>query len=112
MYYIILHFQKKNLRKSKLRLFSGLSQTSTNADAMAGNVAAVLNYGVNHPYGEIQTEDDVNNMTLENIKSYYNTYFKPNNAYLVIVGDITPAEAKGRCGEILFFLEEWRNTWN
>ena len=27
-------------------------------------------------------------------KKYYNTYFKPNNAYLTIVGDITAEEAK------------------
>lgn len=87
-------FPEEEFKKIKTQTISGLSQTATNADAMAGNVAAVLNYGTNHPYGEIQTEEDVNNMTLENIKSYYNTYFKPNNAFLIIVGDITPAEAK------------------
>jgi hypothetical protein len=27
-------------------------------------------------------------------KEYYNTYFKPNISYLVIVGDVTPARAK------------------
>jgi zinc protease len=36
----------------------------------------------------------VNNMTLEDCKAYYNTYFKPNTAYLVVVGDINLAEAK------------------
>ncbi len=87
-------FPEEEFKKIKTQTISGLSQTASNADAMAGNVAGVLNYGVNHPYGEIQTEDDVNNMTIENIKKYYNTYFKPNNAYLIIVGDVTPAEAK------------------
>ena len=87
-------FPEEEFKKIKTQTLSGLSQTATNADAMASNVAAVLNYGENHPYGEIQTEDDVNNMTIENIKSYYNTYFKPNNAFLIIVGDVTPAEAK------------------
>ena len=87
-------FPEEEFKKIKTQTISGLSQTASNADAMAGNVAGVLNYGANHPYGEIQTEDDVNNMTIENIKNYYNTYFKPNNAYLIIVGDVTPAEAK------------------
>ncbi|MFT6336503.1 MAG: zinc protease [Saprospiraceae bacterium] len=87
-------FPEEEFKKIKTQTLSGLSQTASNADAMAGNVAGVLNYGVNHPYGEIQTEDDVNNMTIESIKSYYNTYFKPNNAFLIIVGDVTPAEAK------------------
>jgi predicted Zn-dependent peptidase len=99
-------FPEAEFKKIKTQTISGLSQTATNADAMAGNVAAVLNYGVNHPYGEIQTEDDVNNMTLENIKSYYNTYFKPNNAYLVIVGDITPEEAKADAEK---YFSSWKS---
>ena len=84
-------FPEEEFKKIKTQTLSGLSQISSNADAMAGNVAAVLNYGTDHPYGEIQTEDDVNNMTIDNIKSYYNTYFRPNNAYLIIVGDVTLA---------------------
>ena len=63
-------FPEEEFKKIKTQTLSALSQTASNADAMAGNVAGVLNYGANHPYGEIQTEDDVNNMTLENIKSY------------------------------------------
>lgn len=87
-------FPEAEFKKIQTQTLSNLASSTTNADAMAGNVAAVVNYGVNHPYGEIQSEDDVNNMTLDNIKAYYNTYFKPNNAYLIIVGDITPDEAK------------------
>ena len=87
-------FPQEEFDKMKTQTLSGLANTKTNPDAMAGNVAAVLNYGMDHPYGEIQNESHVNNMTLEKCKSYYNDYFKPNNAYLVIVGDITPAEAK------------------
>jgi len=36
----------------------------------------------------------VENITLEQIKNYYTTYFRPNIGYLAIVGDITPKEAK------------------
>jgi zinc protease len=31
---------------------------------------------------------------LDDVKKYYNTYWKPNVAYLVFVGDITPANAQ------------------
>jgi predicted Zn-dependent peptidase len=34
------------------------------------------------------------NITIDDCKNYYQTYFKPNIAYLVIVGDITIKEAK------------------
>ncbi len=41
-----------------------------------------------HTYGEIETEQTVSAITIEDCRNYFNTYFKPNNAYLVIVGDI------------------------
>jgi len=87
-------FPEEEFKKMKTQTLSGLANVKTNPDAMAGNVASVLNYGKDHPYGEVQNESHVKNMTLDKCKSYYNDYFKPNNAYLVIVGDVTPAEAK------------------
>jgi len=57
-------------------------------------VQRVLLYGKDHPYGEIMTEETIDNVTLEDAKSIYTTYFKPNVAYLAVVGDITVDEAK------------------
>jgi len=34
------------------------------------------------------------NVQMENGKKYYNDFFKPNNAYLTIVGDVSLEEAK------------------
>ncbi|WP_316929214.1 insulinase family protein [Nitritalea halalkaliphila] len=51
-------------------------------------------YGDAHPYGEIQTEASLKNIEVADIKNYYNTYFRPNIAYMAVVGDITAAEAK------------------
>jgi len=87
-------FPKEEFDKLKTQTLSGLANVRTNPDAMVGNVASVLNYGKDHPYGEVQNESHVKNMTLDKCKSYYETYFKPNNAYLIIVGDVTPEEAK------------------
>lgn len=43
-----------------------------------------------HPYRipVIGFESDLENMSLEKVKSYYETYYSPANAILVIVGDI------------------------
>ena len=87
-------FPQEEFDKLKTQALSGLANVKTNANAMAGNVAAVVNYGADHPYGEIQTEADVQNMSLAKCKEYFNTYFKPNNAYLVVVGDVNPEDAK------------------
>lgn len=87
-------FPKDEFEKIRKRTASGLASSKTNPEAIASNIRSVVNFGPNHPYGEVQTEETIKNITVEDCINYYNTFFKPNNAYLVIVGDITPAEAK------------------
>ena len=73
---------------------SGLAASKENPEAIAANVQAALLYGKDHPYGELTTEETLDNIKLEDAHQYYNTYFKPNVAYLAIVGDITKKEAQ------------------
>lgn len=86
-------FPAEELDKAKRRAESGLASAKDNAEAIAGNVGNVLRYGKGHPYGENMTEATLANINLDQIKNYYGTYFKPNIAYLVIVGDIKKADA-------------------
>ncbi|GAA5036001.1 hypothetical protein GCM10011506_31440 [Marivirga lumbricoides] len=87
-------FPEDELEKLKKQTLSGLAASKDDPNAIASNVKGVVVYGKDHPYGEFTTEESVENITLEDTKKYYNTYFKPNIAYLAIVGDITPKEAK------------------
>lgn len=87
-------FPQEELDKAKKRALSNLKSLSTNPEAIAGRVSDVLLYSKNHPYGEVQTSAEVDNITLADCKKYYQDYFRPNISYLVIVGDITPDEAK------------------
>ncbi len=87
-------FKKDELDKMKKQAISGLESSSNNAEFMVGNVSKTTVYGAEHPYGEVMTRTTVNNITLDDCKNYYSTYFRPNVAYLAIVGDITLAKAK------------------
>ncbi|GAB4249562.1 MAG: hypothetical protein Tsb0034_28870 [Ekhidna sp.] len=87
-------FPQEELDKIKKQTISGLKASEEDPNSISGNVRSRLLYGADHPYGEIQTEDHVENITVEDIKAYYETYFMPNAAYLVIVGDINAKEAK------------------
>lgn len=87
-------FKQEELDKLKTQYISNIQSQKDDPDAIAGNVTRVLLYGKEHPYGEIMTEETVGNVTLEDTKNIYNTYFKPNVAYLAVVGDITLDEAK------------------
>ncbi len=81
-------FSQDELDKLKTQTLSGITAGKDNPNAIAANVRGALVYGKGHPYGEITTEKSVGSITLEDCKNYFNTYFKPGNAYLVIVGDV------------------------
>jgi zinc protease len=87
-------FKQVELDKLKKRTLSELEASANSPEAMLANVVSALNYGPNHPYGEIPTEETVSKITLEQCKKYYSTYFRPNVAYMAIVGDVTVAEVK------------------
>lgn len=82
------------LDKTIKRTLSGLETQKNEPDVMVRNVSNVVNFGTNHPYGEIPTEQTVKNITLAKCNQYYKTYFRPNVAYMAIVGDVTLAEIK------------------
>lgn len=51
-----------------------------------------------HPYSHptIGSMEDIDDASLEDVRSFFETYYMPNNAVLSIVGDITPDEAWAR----------------
>ena len=57
--------------------------------------AAFTVHGYHHtPIGSIE---DLNKATLQDVRDFFNTYYKPNNATLVIVGDFN-SDAGARLG--------------
>jgi zinc protease len=97
-------FPEDELEKNITQTITGLSTTRTDANAMASNISTVLVYGPDHPYGEVTTEESVSNIKRELLVDYYNTYFKPNKAYMVIVGDISKERAR-------ILMENYFSAW-
>ena len=87
-------FPQEELDKLKKQAISGLAASKDDPNAISRRLSSSLNYGAGHPYGEFETEATVKNIAVEDIRGYYNTYFKPNIAYLAIVGDISKKEAE------------------
>lgn len=88
------NFQQTDLDRLKKQTLSGLEAGKNDPGSMMNNVSSVVNYGADHPYGEVTTEATVNNITLADCNAYYRKYFRPNVAYMAIVGDIDLAKAK------------------
>ncbi len=79
----------ERLRKNRL---TELLQIRDQGPAIANLVFPAIIYGNVHPYGlaSIGTEASVKSLTSADLQSYYQTNFKPNNATLIIVGDVNP----------------------
>lgn len=99
-------FPQEELDKLKKQAISGLAASKDDPNAISSRLASSLNFGKDHPYGESESETTVNNITVEDIKTYYQTYFKPNIAYLAIVGDITKSEAEALVNKYFAKWEE------
>jgi zinc protease len=88
------NFTQDEFYKEKDKLIEGLKTQEKSVTAVAGRVERVLAYGRNHPSGEYLSEETINNVTLADIKDNYRTYFVPEHAYLVIVGDVKTKDVK------------------
>ncbi|MBM78657.1 MAG: peptidase M16 [Crocinitomicaceae bacterium] len=97
-------FPEDELEKKKKRQLSGLKSLKTNPSAIASRVEKVLKYGKNHPYGEVEKIEDINNISTDLCREYYETYFRPNISYLIIVGDIDLEKSKSLC-------EQYFGSW-
>ena len=87
-------FPEEELEKIRKQTISGLAANKEDPGAIAGNLNQKILYGSDHPYGEIQTEETTNNITIEDIRTYHSNFFKPNISYLAIVGDVDLKETK------------------
>lgn len=87
-------FTQEEFDKEKDKQIEGLKAGEKNVPAIAGRVRNVLAYGKTHPNGEFVTEETLKNVSLVDVKKHYTNFFSPNNAYLIIMGDIKFADAK------------------
>jgi len=85
---------QEELDKIKMQKISAIKASKEEPSSIINVLRKKLYYGEEHPYSESETEATIENITLELCKEYINTYFRPNIAYLAVVGDITKDEAK------------------
>ena len=88
------NFTQEEFDKEKDKLIEGLKTQEKSVTAVAGRVENVLAYGKDHPAGEYLSEATINNVSLADVKENYRSYFVPENAYLVIVGDVKYKDTK------------------
>jgi len=79
---------EEEFQKEKDKLLENLKTDEKSLDAVSGRVGGALSYGKDHVFGEYVTEETVNNVTFQDVLDLYKIRFAPNNADIVVVGDI------------------------
>ena len=83
------NFTQEEFDKEKAKLITGLKSQEKDVSSIASRLQYALAYGKQHPYGEFTTEASVNNVSLADVMKFYEEYFVPANAYLVVIGDVS-----------------------
>ena len=87
-------FDPEEFDKEKEKIITGLKSNEKSVESIAARLQRAVAYGTDHPYGEFETPESIEGIALEDVSAFYQKYFVPNNAYLVILGDVDLKEAK------------------
>jgi len=104
---LILHpaFPEKEFLRLQKERIAGIQREKVAPQAMALRVVPTLLYGAGHPYAVpftgTGTEASVSKMTREDLVKFHETWFKPNNATLLVVGDTSLTELKPKLEKLL-----------
>ena len=89
-------FPAAEVERQRASRLAQLVQQRENPAQLAGQITAAALYGDEHPYGytEIGTEGAVKAMTRDDMQQFWKQNFVPNNAALIVAGDISMTELR------------------
>ena len=87
-------FPQKEIKRVKALIKGALRQSEDDPAFVAEKAFREALYGKAHAYGRVVagTPESLDSITRKDIVRFYNTYYRPNNAILVVAGDITEEE--------------------
>ncbi len=97
-------FPQAEFDKLKKQSMAGLLQSLTSPGTVADRELTSAIYG-DSPQGRLTTMASLQSITLDDVKKWYESVYKPNNALLVLSGDVTPEQGKELAGKL---LADWK----
>ncbi len=97
-------FPQADFQRQQRQRLARIQREKVQPVQMALRVFPQLLYGTNHAYGNpltgSGTEASVSAMTRDDLVRFHRTWFKPNHATLVIVGDVSMAEIQPKLARL------------
>ncbi len=101
-------FPETDFKRLQDQQISAIQNEKKQPQSMVMRVMPELLYGKDHPYGMPMTgtgeEDALRSMTTADVQKFYETWLRPNNATIVVTGDISMPE-------LLAKLEQRFGSW-
>ncbi|MEO8337154.1 MAG: pitrilysin family protein [bacterium] len=102
---IVLHpaFPAADLERVRKARLTALQQQRDRGPAIADRAYAAALYGSDNAYGRplAGTELSIAALTRNDLMKFYGTFYRPNNATLLVVGDVKPDDIERRA-QVLF----------
>ena len=96
-------FAEEQLGKIRKQSLSALEAQKQEPAKLSAKLVGKLVYG-GHPYGNFSTPESVRAITRDDLVRFHSTHFRPNNATLAVVGDVS-------LKEILPLIEKTFGSW-
>jgi zinc protease len=89
-------FQQRELDRIRSQRLTQLIQERENPAQLVVRVFYKTMYGDKHPYGfvELGTEESIKGMSRDDLSSFWKSGYQPQNAVLVVAGDLNPAQLR------------------
>ena len=93
-------FTQEEFDNQKNLIKESLKTSEKDVSTAANRVQNFITYGSNHPNGEFISQASLDKASFNDAVDFYNNFSSPNNAYLVILGDIEFEEIKSKVTEL------------
>ena len=99
-------WDEKEFALTKAQTIETLKRTETTPSAIASSAFDKLIYGSDNILSNqaMGTQKSIENITLDDLKAYYDKYFSPSVAKIMVVGDVSKANAV----KLFNSLKEWK----
>jgi zinc protease len=96
-------FPQAEMDRLRIERQTLLTQMKDRPTAIADQAYAAILFGHDHPYGRptLGTEASVKRIAQGDVRGYYQAHYRPNNATLLVVGDVQPADVERRVTALL-----------
>jgi zinc protease len=95
---VVLHpsYPETEVKRDQKLVLAGIDREQNTPATLALRVLPALLYGAGHPYGNpltgSGTKESVAKLTREDLVKFHDTWLRPNNSTLIVVGDTTLKE--------------------